>query len=264
MKIAEESDGEIISCDSVQIYKGFDIGSAKPTKEEQKKIPHHLIDIISWNEDYDAGRYAIEAREAVSKVLAKNKTALVVGGSGLYLRSFLGEGWHANLPKDETLRKELNQLSEEELFSRLQKLDPIRAKEIHPNDKFRLVRAIELLTLLGKPVRDVEKENPWPKDWPTPHIKILDLPREHLHAAILKRTTAMLASGLIDEVKSLHEQGCPYTAKPMQTIGYRQVSKFLQGQLKEENLENAILFATRQYAKRQITWFKNVDRDRHL
>lgn len=258
MRLAEESNGEIVSCDSVQIYKGFNIGSAKPTKDDQEKIPHHLIDIISWNEEYDAGRYAVEARAAAAKILAKGKTVIIAGGSGLYLRSFLGEGWHANLPKDEILREELNQLSETELFSKLQKVDPVRASEIHPHDKFRLVRALELLMLLGKPVREIEKTNLWPHDWPTPHITILNPPREKLHDAILKRTKAMLAEGLVEEVKSLHIQGCPLEAKPMQTIGYKQVAEFLTGALKKEELENAILFATRQYAKRQITWFKKV------
>ncbi len=259
LKIAETFNGEIVSCDSVQIYRGFDIGSAKPTQDEQNRIPHHMIDIVNWSQDFDAGQYAVMARAAATQIRERGKLPIVVGGSGLYLRAFLGEGWHADLPKNDDLRKKLNEKTVDELRDTLEKLDPIRAKEIHPNDKFRLARALELLTLLGKPVREVERKGELPECLNDPYIIFLDPPRKYLHETILNRTKSMLATGLVEEVRSLLAEGCPWNAKPMQTIGYKETFRFLRGEFETSQLEELILFATRQYAKRQMTWFKKVN-----
>ena len=149
MKLAEELDGEIVSCDSVQIYKGFDIGSAKPTLEEQQKIKHHMIDILDDDTPYDAAQFAQEAQEKIREIHSRGKVPVVVGGTGLYYRFLIGEKIHS-LPSDEKLRAELKKLSSEELSQKLEELDPERRKMIHDNDHYRLARALEVAILTEK------------------------------------------------------------------------------------------------------------------
>lgn len=258
MTLAEKLGGEIVGCDSVQLYRGFDIGSAKPTVEEQRHIPHHLIDVVDWNEDFDARRYEIAATAAIQEIQSRGRLPIVVGGTGLYLRALWGENWHGDLPKDPKLREELAHLDLGELQQRLQKLDPERARQIHPNDRYRLGRAIEIATLTGGPVKshttELERRH---------HaVMILMTPdRAILHQRIATRVQVMLESGFIDEVKGLLQAGCPVTAKPMQSIGYREVAMFLTGQMPQQDLAMAITIATRQYAKRQDTWFRKSNPD---
>lgn len=250
---------EIICCDSVQLYRGFDIGSAKPTKGEQTEIPHHLFDAFAWNEPCDAALYAANARACIAKLNARGVTPVVVGGTGLYFRAVIGAAWDEGLPKDESLRVELSGRSSDELFAELEALDPMRAKQLHRNDRFRVIRALEINKILGAPVRTSEKSMPAAH---TPaRVIVMDPPRGILHQQIEARVRAMLASGLVEEVRSLLASGIDPHCKPMQSIGYAQVVEFLAGGLDEEELAASIAAATRQYAKRQCTWFKKVARD---
>lgn len=257
MRIAAARDGELVNCDSVQLYKGFSIGAAKPTAEEQAQVPHHLWDIAEWNEDFDARLYAEAADNAIEAIRGRGHLPIVVGGTGLYLRAMWRDAWH-DLPKDEALREELEKLSNEELRARLEKLDPRRAAEIHANDRFRLGRALEVATLLGHSVKDLEAAVSRRDEALV--IRVV-CPREILHERIALRTTQMLGSGLIEEVKGLLDSAVTPDCKPMQSIGYHEVVQYLQGQLSRSELEEAIVIATRQYAKRQETWFRKVNAD---
>lgn len=258
MKLASELGGEIVCCDSVQLYRGFDIGSAKPTKEDCEKIPHHLFGAFEWNEDCDAGVYADRAKLAIEDIRSRNRVPIITGGTGLYLRALVGSQWDGDLPKDEVLRESLKQRSSEDLFAELKAIDPKRAEALHPNDRFRVIRALEINRLTGKPVRQTPKPHDADRDYV---VVVLEPPRAALQEKISERTKAMFSSGFIEEVRSLLAGGVAPTCKPMQSIGYYEVAQFLSGSLSEDQLVTAVETATRQYAKRQSTWFRKIPRD---
>ena len=263
LALAEALGGEIIGCDSVQVYRGFDVGSAKPSAAERAEVPHHLIDVCDWRDDYDAARYARDAAAAIAGVRERGRLPLVVGGTGLYLRALLGQGWHTGLPSDADLRAELAELPTDELRARLRRLDPQRATELHPNDRVRLARSLELVTLLGMPLRAAGLDASAPAD-PAAFVIVLEPPRAELHARIAARTDVMLASGLLDEARGLLAAGVDPDCKPMQSIGYKQAAAFLADALPEAELRDAVVVATRQYAKRQCTWFRRTTTDLRL
>lgn len=262
MLLAERLQGEIVNCDSIQLYKNFDIGSAKPSTKDQTNIRHHLIDYISWEQSFDASLFATVARKTIADVSAKHKLPIAVGGSGLYLRALWGEQFH-NLPSDPNTRAQFQHRSHDDLYAELKEKDPQRAKEIHQHDIYRLTRALEIIALTGKPMSQILQEarakqtldNPFS----CPCIILLSPERSQLHHNIALRTKFMLKNGLIDEVKSILDQGCPRESKIMQSIGYKQVGDFLAGEVRKCELEEKIIFATRQYAKRQVTWYKKVN-----
>lgn len=260
MLVAQALDGEIINCDSVQVYRGFDLGSAKPSAAEQARIPHHLLDVVDWNVGFDAAVFAASARRAVAEVQSRGRLPVVVGGTGLYLRALLGQGFHADLPSDAALRADLGRESTPALYARLEQLDPTRASELHPNDRFRIVRSLELVILLGKPLRAAGLTAGRERD-ATAYLVVLNPERAALHQRIATRAEAMLAAGLVAEVRALLESGVDPGCKPMQSIGYAQVVAALQGRLPWAELPAAIAAATRQYAKRQDTWFRKLDAD---
>lgn len=265
LKLASELDGEIVSCDSVQIYKGFDIGSAKPTADERARIPHHLLDLMEWSESFDANQYRLAARKVIADIESRGKQAIVVGGTGLYFRALWGYEFH-DLPHDEILKQELSKLSQDELYDKLKQLDPERSAVLHKHDKFRLVRACEVAILTGGSVSDYIKNQDLSLCPPAFIIKCLPS-KSQLHENIVKRTQQMLDQGLIAETKKLLSQGCPFDAKPMQSIGYRQVCDYLSSEISpaarssvvNEELSAKIITATRQYAKRQYTWFQKIE-----
>lgn len=257
MDLAKKLNGEIVSCDSVQVYRGFDIGSAKPSLSERADIPHHLIDVCDWQDDFDAARFALAAREAIADIQSRGRLAIVAGGTGLYLRALLQQGFHADLPSDEKLRSELKQREPSVLYAELVVKDPKRAAELHPNDSYRVVRALELNILLGGPLAEklpaVEAEAD-----EQAVVVVLDPVRSVLHDRIADRTTKMLGSGLEHEVKDLLETGVAAQCKPMQSIGYKEVAAHLAGLVSGGSLAEKINAATRQYAKRQCTWFRKT------
>lgn len=257
LRLAQELDGELINCDSVQLYRGFDIGSAKPSKEEQAAVPHHLIDVVDWHEDFDARQFAEAARPLISELRARGKVPILVGGTGLYLRALWQEQWH-DLPKSESLRAELSQLATETLRERLLALDPERAAALHPNDRYRLQRALEIVSLLGHPLGELEA--PASARGEALVLRVA-CPRDELHRRIAERTRQMLGAGLIGEVQRLLAAGVDHNAKPMRSIGYAEVVDSLTQGTDPAALETAIVIATRQYAKRQETWFRKVRSD---
>lgn len=255
LELAKAIGGAIVCCDSVQLYRGFDIGSAKPTTLERGTVPHFLFDILDWNDPFDAAAYARAAKRVMTEIQQSGLIPVLVGGTGLYLRALLGDAWDDDVPSDQDLRLKLSERESLDLYGELKSRDPRRADELHPNDRFRVIRALEINILTGSNVR-VRKPD---KTLPTNHIMIfLNPDRQVLHDKIAKRTNAMITGGLIAEVDRLLASGVDPSSKPMQSIGYKQVVGMRQGVLPETKLEEKIIFATRQYAKRQVTWFKKV------
>ncbi len=257
MELALRFNGEIINCDSVQLYRGFNIGSAKPTAEEQALVPHHLLDVVNADENYDARCFAEDTETLIQKIRSHHRLPIVVGGTGLYLRALWRENWH-DLPKSESLRQELEAWSNDELHARLHEIDPARAAQLHRNDRFRLQRAVEIATLTGRPL---SAQTPKSDERDRAFAIRVICSRPLLQERSRQRVDQMLKAGLIEEVRQLLASGVDPQCKPMQSIGYAQVVELLEGKISEADLPEQIQIATRQYAKRQETWFKKVQFD---
>ena len=261
--LAERFGGEIVSCDSMQIYRGMDIGTAKPTPEERRRVPHHMIDILDPDEPYSAADYGDEAARVATEILSRGKLPVFCGGTGLYLTAAL-TGRHGDAPpSDPALRAELSERGKTEegrakLYGELAAVDPVSAAATHKNNLRRVVRALEIYRLTGKPksVFDEESRNCPPRfDCLTLG---LDYPeRGALYRRIDRRVDEMTAAGLYDEAKTLWERGylAPGTTAG-QAIGYRQFLPCFTGEATPEEAAEDIKLATRRYAKRQLTWFR--------
>lgn len=256
MDIAKRCKGEIICCDSVQIYRGFDIGAASPTSQDLKEVPHHLFGVASWDENVDAHAYGHMARQVIQDVQERNRVPILVGGTGLYLRAVTGPHLHENLPSDAKLREKLNRRETPRLRRLLERLDPERAEQIHRNDRVRLMRALEIRLISGQYFHELTSK-PTPVD-PLANVIVLKPDRKELHQRIEERAAWMLDRGLIEEVQQLLASGVSPQAKPMQSIGYKQVCEFLASKYSRDELKQNIVVATRRYAKRQDTWFAKV------
>lgn len=262
MQLAEAIDGEIISADSMQVYRGMDIGTAKPTKEERLLVPHHLIDIRDIQENFNVVDFYYEARQACQQILDRGNVPIVAGGSGFYLHALL-YGPPSGPPSVPELRKaleeEIERVGSEPLYERLMQLDPQYAKTITKNDKQKIVRALEIITLTNKKVSKLSwkgRRKPQNFDF---HCWFLHRPKEKLYERIDKRCDQMLAAGFLDEVQRLDEQGLRYNSSASQAIGYRQALDFLLTQQTPDDLKHFITTfkqSTRHYAKRQFTWFR--------
>jgi tRNA dimethylallyltransferase len=256
ISLAQQFRGEIVNYDSVQVFRGFDIGSAKPSLEERALIPHHMIDIREPAELFTAGDYQREARAALTDIRSRGKLPILVGGTGLYLRA-LTEGLFAGPTRSTYWRARLEALSEargrEYLHRLLQRLDPEAAARIAARDKPKLIRALEVRLETGKPLTEHLKEEPRN---PLEGFRIatlgLDPPRDECYRRIDLRVQRMFEAGLVDEVRGLLERGVPRDAKPFGAIGYRHVLAGL------DNIDTMQLIQrdTRRYAKRQLTWFR--------
>ena len=259
LRVAEKFNGEIVSADSAQIYRFLDIGTAKPSKEEQERVKHHLIDIIDPNEQFTAADYQKEARAAINEINRNEKLPIICGGTGLYIKSLLENYKFSKEGRDEELRKELKILAENkggaELHKKLEKVDKISAEKIHPNDINRMIRALEVYYKEGTPLSETNKSLiKEPNEYNLLFIA-LTMEREKLYHRINERTNLMLSEGLIDEVRSLLENYSP-VAPGLQVIGYRQCVKYLNSEITYEELSELIKKETRNYAKRQYTWFR--------
>ena len=256
---AEELGGEIISADSLQVYRYMDIGTAKPAVDEQKRVRHHLIDLVTPDQPFHAALYRTLGRKTIDQ-LYENKTPIwVVGGTGLYIKT-LSEGIFKSPKIDPSLRENLKKEAEEKgtesLYERLKKEDPKTAFSLHPNDLFRIVRALEVLDSTGIPISFYREQHRFgEKTYLT--LKIgLKINRDVLYRRIDERVDQMLEKGFLQEVEGLMEMGYGPELKPMQSLGYKQMVQYL---LKEIGLDEAvrqIKTKTRRYAKRQLTWFK--------
>ncbi len=251
--LAKQIDGEIVSADSRLVYKGFDIASAKPTMEERDGVPHHLIDIVEPEFDYSVGNYADDARKAVYDILNRGKTPIVAGGTGLYFRVLLE---NYDLPRVEAnpeLREELNLLDKETLLEEIKQLDPISYERLYESNKRRIVRALEVMKILNKPFSEVsgQKEPEFDVEWKMPFIES----REVLYDRINKRVDIMVEQGLIEETQNLlkkHGRIKNFVC----TIGYKEVLTYIDGEATLDEALEKLKQHTRNYAKRQLTWFR--------
>lgn len=257
--LAEHFGGEILACDSTQLYRGFDIGTAKPTLAERSDVPHHLVDVLDPTEAATAGGYRELALRALEDLRNRERLPILTVGTGLYLRALL-EGL-ADVPqRSEELRERLRATASEHppghLHKILQHLDPEAARKIAPADEQKLIRAIEVCLLVKQPVSQVHRAGRTPlAGWRA--IKIgLQPPREVLYQRIHARTDAMLARGWLDEVRRLLQNRLPENAKPFDFIGYRELRFVLRNEMSLNDARAAIQQATRRYAKRQLTWFR--------
>lgn len=261
VKTAKLLNTEIISCDSMQIYKYMDIGTAKVTDEEADGVVHHMTDIAEPTENYNVCTYVTEASKIISDMTNRSKIPLVVGGTGLYADSLCGRmSFEENVSTDENYRRELFELAEEKgvdfIHSELKKVDEKSALAIHPNNVKRVIRALEYFKATGTPI---SKHNEESQKLPSPYnaFKIGFIrERENLYNRINKRVDIMLDMGLVDEVKKLLSMGVTREHTSMQALGYKEVIDYLDGTLSFEEMTEVIKRESRRYAKRQLTWFR--------
>lgn len=258
--LAKAFDGEIISADSVAIYKGLNIGSAKPTEKERSEVVHHMIDVVSPTEEFSVAEYKELSRKILSDIIKRGKTPVICGGTGYYIDALLYDFSYGNCPKNEKFRLKCEKIIEEQgvlsLHERLRSVDKETADILHPNDVMRIVRALEIYETTGKKKSEIT-------DKKTPVVPFFafsyDYEREVLYDRIEKRVDKMFADGLIDEVNGLLDSGVTADMQSMQAIGYKEVVSGLNEKLSEEQIKETVKRNTRRYAKRQITWFKKTD-----
>lgn len=266
IEVARRLDAEIISADSQQVYRHFDIGTAKPSADELKAVPHHLISIVDPLEDFSAARFGKLADAAIADLQARGKRVVVVGGTGLYLRVLL----HGVMPgpsRDEALRAELEAFADREgneaLHARLAQIDPVTAAKHPVQDRLRVIRAMEIHALTGKPASEHREEHAFAADRYEYRLFILNPERERVYEAINARTRTMFASGLVEETRALVARGFREAA-PMRAVGYQQALQVVDGGMTEAQAIADTAQATRHYAKRQLTWFKKEKGAVHL
>jgi tRNA dimethylallyltransferase len=265
LEMADRFGGGIIGADSMQVYRYMDIGTAKPTPAERARITHYMIDIVTPDVEYDAARYFREGRVAVADLHRQDKIPFVVGGTGFYIKAML-YGLFDAVPTDDAIREQLKAVAETEggeaLHRRLAVVDPASADRIHPNDAYRVIRALEVYERTGFPMSRYQDTHQFADD-PFDVLKIcLNRDREALYARIDGRVGQMMEDGLIDEVKHLLEMGYSEKYRPMQALGYRHVLDFLAGRTDSDEMIDTLKRDTRHYAKRQLTWFRK-DKEMH-
>ena len=258
IELAEKLGGEIVSADSMQIYRYMDIGTAKPAPAELKRVAHHLIDIVEPDEDFDAVRFSKQARNRIAEIDSRGLLPLVVGGTGLYIKALL-HGLFESKPVDPRTRDRLIQEAEDKgsrfLYDRLREVDPASADRLHPNDAYRIIRALETIETSGKSISDFHQDHGFEDD-PYLALKIgLQMDRGKLYERIDRRVDWMIAAGLVEEVKKLLNMGYTADLKSMQSIGYRHVAEYLQNKTSWDECVRTLKRDTRRFAKRQFTWF---------
>ncbi|MEF2700086.1 MAG: tRNA (adenosine(37)-N6)-dimethylallyltransferase MiaA [Oscillospiraceae bacterium] len=259
--LAETLHGEVVSADSMQIYRRMDIGTAKPTPEEMRGVPHHMIDVAEPEENYSVARYVAEASACVDDILARGKLPVVVGGTGLYIDSLVSGRTFADGSSDSALRQELNErydeIGGEGLLGELRKVDPERAQKLHAADKKRIVRAMEVYILTGRTITQHDAETrARPPRYDAARIALDFTERADLYARIDRRVDTMVEAGLFDEVRALLASGVPGDCTAMQAIGYKEAVGAVRGEITEAEAAERIRQESRRYAKRQLTWLR--------
>jgi tRNA dimethylallyltransferase len=261
LEIAEKFQCEIISGDSMQVYRGMDIGTAKATGEEQRRAPHHLIDIHDPQDPFSVAEFQDRVRSLIPQILERGKLPFIVGGTGLYIESVCYDYRFTDVGTDQKFRDDqdayADQYGEEVLHDKLRAIDPDSAERLHYNDRRRVIRALEIAHVSGKPLSghlaDQTKESPYELC-----IIGLNMDRALLYKRIEERIDAMMEAGLVEEVRSLLEAGCPKDTVSMQGLGYKEIVSYLEDEL---TLEEAVVLLkrnTRRYAKRQLSWFRHM------
>ena len=260
VRLAQKYNAEIVSCDSMQLYRGMDVGTAKPTAEEMGGVPHHMLDCLDPREPYSVSRYVEDADACVQDILRRGRRVIIVGGTGLYVDSLIAGRQFAPFPETGR-REELTRIAEtqgiEVLMERLRQVDPAAAAHIHPSNRKRVIRALEIYLETGKTMteHDLETKQQPPKYTPI-WIGLDYVNRETLYRRIDLRVEKMLKNGLVDEVRRLLDSGVPANATAMQAIGYKELTAYLRGEGTLPDAVAAIQQASRRYAKRQRTWFR--------
>lgn len=253
--------GEIVALDSMTLYRGMDIGTAKPTPAERRRVPHHLLDILDPSADCSVAEYLALAEKACREILARGRTPLFVGGTGLYLRAVL-RGIFAGPPADWELRRRLEAecatAGSQALHARLRQVDPQTARRLAPADVRRVIRALEIQHVTGRPASELQQQPPLPPDERPQHVYWLHPPRGWLHRRINERVEQMFAAGLVDEVRDLASAPGGLSRTARQALGYKEVLDHLAGRCTLDEAIETIQRRTRQFAKRQHTWFRNL------
>ncbi|MGX9728307.1 MAG: tRNA (adenosine(37)-N6)-dimethylallyltransferase MiaA [Candidatus Electronema sp. VV] len=261
-RLAEQFNCEIVSMDSMQVYRGMDIGTAKPSLEERARIPHHLIDIAEPDEQYDAARFVRDALTTIENIAACSKTALLTGGTGLYLKA-LFEGLFDALPADKAVREQLQARLAEEgravLHAELRRVDPAAGARIHPNDTQRLLRGLEIFQASGRTwtelIEEQKRAGQGRAAFSRAYLAGLHCPKQELHERIARRSRAMIEQSLLAEVERLRGAGYSSDLPSMQAIGYRHANRLFSGEWTQAEMLEQLILDTRRYAKRQMTWF---------
>jgi tRNA dimethylallyltransferase len=262
VELAQKLQGEIISADSVQLYKYFNIGSAKLTLEEQRGVPHHLIDILDPDQDFSVAQYQSLARHKIREIQERGKLPFLVGGTGLYIQAVVYPFEFPDTEGYQVIRNDLRRMwgdgKQEEIYQKLKDIDPASAERIDPHDFRRISRALEVYYLTGRPISSYQRDNKNPL-YPMEMVGI-SYQQAELYRRIEKRVDKMFAEGLIDEVRSILNKGYSKELKPFQTLGYKQVIQYLEGNYDLAEAIAETKKATRRYAKRQLTWFRREQR----
>lgn len=260
IRLAKKYNGEIINGDSMQVYAGLDIGTAKVTEEEAEGIPHHLLDIVPVEQDYTASDFKRDAREAVASILAKGKLPIVVGGSGLYIEGLLFDMQFGGVAAEDPgyrkqLEAELERTDAMHIWNQLREKDPKAAEQIHPNNSRRVIRALEVIHFSGKRFSDQADRGA------EPHYDALliglDTDRSILYDRINRRVDMMIGGGLVEEAKALFDRKLPFKAQATRGIGYKEWFGYFNGEATFEESAELLKQNSRRYAKRQLTWFRN-------
>lgn len=261
LSLARRIGAEIIALDSMSLYRGMDIGTAKPAPAEREVVPHHLIDIIEPHEEYSVAAYLRASEDACREILSRGRTPLFVGGTGLYLRAVL-RGVFEGPPADWDFRRTLQSHGErdgaEALHRRLQAVDPVAAARLHPRDTRRVIRALEVRHLTGRPLSELQRQSALPPESRPRHVYWLHPPRAWLHERINSRVLEMIRGGLVEEVQRLLAGPHPLSRTARQAVGYSQIIDHVEGRLSLGHAVAEMQTATRQFAKRQHTWFRNL------
>jgi tRNA dimethylallyltransferase len=260
LDLAERIDAEIIALDSMTLYRGMDIGTAKPTPDEQRRVRHHLIDVLDPSESASVAWYLEQASQCVADIRQRGKRPLFVGGTPFYLKAMLF-GLFDSPPTDASVRRRWETMAEteggEKLHRQLQQVDPITAARLHPNDVRRVVRALEVFELTGQPISSLQQQ--WDGQ-PTQRARLLcvEMDRELLYHRINRRVEAMMAAGWLEEVRQLRQRWPNLSREAGKALGYRELGRVLDGQTTLAEAVNLIQMRSRQFAKRQMTWFRHL------
>lgn len=260
ISLAKRFDGEVISGDSMQVYRGMDIGTAKIKKEEMEGIPHHLIGILEPEENFSVSSFKQKALEKIREISLRQRLPILVGGTGLYVQAVTHD-FHFAFPSDEQVRHKWEVIAREQgsetLYAELTKRDPEYARSLHPNNVRRVIRALEILDVSGRSMAEFQGQ--WENKSPYQLVMIgLTMEREKLYERINTRVDRMIKEGLVDEVASLMARGVPADATALQAIGYKEIVQYLQGHMGFEEAVERLKRNSRRFAKRQLTWFKRI------
>lgn len=267
LALAERLGAEIVSLDSMTVYRGMDIGTAKPTSEERAVVPHHLLDIVDPADEYSVAQYVADAAATVEAIRGRGREVLFVGGTPLYLKSLLRglfDGPPANWELREQIEEELEEVGQAALHERLTQVDPVAASAIHPHDTRRMIRALEVYRATGEPLSHQQMQFDDGRSAEECRVFVLRRERTELHRRIEGRVEAMVEVGLVDEVRGLTEGGNQLGRTASQAVGYREALTFLASEIDHDQMLTQMKVRTRRFAKRQGTWFRSLSECRFV